>query len=99
MIATLSAAVTGGTFIAVTVAAPPIAAGLASKILLLKAFKILVSGLKVAHVVSSSAGAQTLISGATGATIGGLMGGGTACIAIPSDTSVSSEISSKVKFE
>ena len=56
-IATLAAAITGGTFIAVTVAAPPIVVGVASKILLLKAFKLLVSGLKVAHIVSSSVGA------------------------------------------
>ena len=97
----MAAAVTGGTFIAVTVAAPPIAVGVAGKVLLLKAFKVLVSGLKVAHIVSSSAGANTLISGATGATIGGLMGGGTAYVAIPSDVAVRiySKSSDEIKFE
>ncbi len=97
----MAAAVTGGTFIAVTVAAPPIAVGVAGKIFLLKAFKVLVSGLKVAHIVSSSAGANTLISGATGATIGGLMGGGTAYVAIPSDLDVRiySKNSDEIKFE
>jgi hypothetical protein len=52
-ITTLTAAVTGGTFIAVSFAAPPIAMGVASKILLFKAVKVLVSGLKIAHIVSS----------------------------------------------
>ena len=88
MIATLAAAITGGTFIAVTVAAPAIVIGMASKILLLKAFKVLVSGLKITHIVSTSAGANTLISGATGATIGGIMGGSTAYVAITPDRGV-----------
>ena len=52
-IATISATITGGTFVAVSVAAPSIAMGVAGKILLLKALKVVVSGLKFAHVASS----------------------------------------------
>lgn len=87
-VATLTAAVTGGTFIAVAAAAPPIVAGIAAKILLFKAFKIVVSGLKIAHIVSSTASANVALSGAFGATIGGVVGGSTAFIAFPVDANL-----------